>query len=142
MSDQNNPIQDASSLAPVTPKGPTILWVEDDKFITSILTKKFVSAGFNLIHAKNGEEALEFLKTVVPDALVLDLLMPGMNGFDLLQKVRMDERLRKVPAMILSNLSKPSDIEKAKMLGAEKFIVKAAVSLDQIIVEVRGICKK
>lgn len=134
----------AASSAPAAPaagKGPTIVWAEDDKLISSILAKKFGASGFNVIHAKNGVEALEALKTVVPSAIVLDLLMPDMNGFDVLEKVRQDARLKDVPAMILSNLSKPSDIEKAKSLGAKKFIVKAAVSLDQIVAEVKGICK-
>src|SRR3989338_10388959 len=118
-----------------------ILWVEDDKLIGTILSKKFTSSGFELFHAKNGEEALDILKTVVPDAIVLDLLLPGMSGFDILQKIRADEHLKNTPVIILSNLSKPSDIEKAKILGARKFLIKAASSLDQIVAEVKEICK-
>ena len=79
------------------------------------------------------------LKTVTPDIIVLDLLLPGMDGFDILQKIKMDSRLKKIPVMILSNLSKPGDLEKAKLLGATKFIVKAASSLDNIIEEVKKI---
>ena len=102
--------------------------------------QKLVAAGFELFHAKNGEEALEILKTVLPDVIAVDLILPGMSGFDILQKVNMDERLKKIPKMVLSNLSKPSDIEKAHALGATKFLVKAATSLDQIVAEVKGMC--
>lgn len=118
-----------------------LLWVEDDKLIGTILAKKLVSSGFDLFHAKNGEEALEALKSSIPDAVVVDLMLPGMSGFDILQKMQMDPQLKKIPSMVLSNLSKPSDIEKAKMLGAKKFLVKAATSLDQIVEEIKGLNK-
>lgn len=118
-----------------------ILWVEDDKLIGTILAKKLISSGFELFHANNGEEALNMLKSTIPDIIVLDILLPGMNGFDILQKIRMDENLKKVSVLILSNLSKPSDIEKAKILGAQKFLVKAAASLDQIVSEIRSMVK-
>jgi DNA-binding response OmpR family regulator len=118
-----------------------VLWVEDDKLIGTILAKKIISSGFELFHAKNGEEALDIVKRETPDAIVVDLLLPGMSGFDILQKIQMDERIRKIPTMVLSNLSKPSDIEKAQILGAKKFLVKAATSLDQIVAEMKDLCK-
>lgn len=118
-----------------------LLWVEDDKLIGSILGKKLLSSGFNLMHAKNGEEALKDLETFIPDAMMIDLLLPGMTGFDILQKVRANPKYNSVPIMILSNLSKPGDINRAKVLGAQKFLVKATASLDQIVAEVRSLAK-
>src|SRR6185312_13783026 len=133
----------SSSGAPAASSAPgdkrKLLWVEDDKLIGTILAKKLVSSGFDLFHAKNGEEAMEALKSSIPDAVVVDLMLPGMSGFDILQKMQTDPQLKKVPSMVLSNLSKPSDIEKAKMLGAKKFLVKAATSLDQIVEEIKGL---
>lgn len=123
------------------PTKKKILWVEDDRLIGSILSKKMLSSGFDLIHAKSGDEALALMKQVVPDVIVLDLVLPNMSGFDILEEAKKDARLSKVPVMILSNLSKQSDIERSKLLGAQKFLVKAAVSLDQIIEEVRGLMK-
>ncbi|MDE1974956.1 MAG: response regulator [Patescibacteria group bacterium] len=116
-----------------------VLWVEDDKLISTILSKKLVSSGFDLFHAKDGEEAMVALKQTVPDVIVLDVILPGMSGFDILQKVKQDPQLARVPVMILSNLSKQSDIEKAQILGAQKFLVKAAASLDQIVNEIKGL---
>ena len=119
--------------------GKKILWVEDDKLIGTILEKKFISSGFDVTHIPNGEEAFVLLKDIKPDIIILDLTLPGMDGFEILQKIRMDERFKKTPIMILSNLSKTSDFEKAKLLGANKYLVKASSSLDQIIAEVHSL---
>jgi CheY-like chemotaxis protein len=118
-----------------------ILWVEDDKLIGNILEKKLLNSGFNLYHATEGNDALKYLDGNIPDVIILDLLLPGMSGFDILQKIRTDMRLKKIPVIILSNFNKPSDIEKAKILGAQKYLVKAAISLDQIVEEVKELIK-
>ncbi len=76
-----------------------------------------------------------------PDVIVLDPLIPGMSGFDVLQKIKSVDSLKNVPVMILSNLNKQSDIDRAKLLGAQKFLVKAAASLDQIVLEIKNISK-
>ncbi|MES2216059.1 MAG: response regulator [Patescibacteria group bacterium] len=134
------PGSSTSAAVPKKGKEKKILWVEDDKLIGTILAKKIVSSGFELFHAKNGEEALEIISHETPDAIVVDLLLPGMSGFDILQKIQMDPAKKNIPTMVLSNLSKPSDIEKAKVLGAKKFLVKAATSLDQIVAEIKELC--
>ncbi len=89
-----------------------------------------------MLKASNGEEALKLIEAETPDVIVLDIMLPGMDGFEILQKIKMNEKFRNIPAMMLSNLNKPTDIEKAKTLGAQKFLVKAAVSLDEIRREV------
>jgi len=123
------------------PSSKKILWVEDDKFLSSILFKKFESSGHKVLKASDGTEALKILETEVPDIIVLDILLPGMNGFDLLQQIKTQEKLRSIPVIMLSNLNKSSDVEKAKTLGAQKFMVKAAVSLDEIVREVDSLLK-
>lgn len=120
-------------------KGKIILWVEDDNLLSNILSKKFESSGYELVKAKDGDEALRKVDAHSPDIIILDILLPGMTGFEILQKIRMKEHLKKVPVMMLSNMSKESDIEKAKTLGAQRFVVKAAVSLDEIIREVEAL---
>ncbi len=129
----------ASAPAPAPKTNKTVLWVEDDKFLSMILLKKFETFGYAVLKGTNGDEALKFLLTETPDIIILDILLPGMNGLDLLQKIKMNEKARHIPVIILSNMSKQSDIEKAKMLGAQKFLVKAAVSLDEIIKEVKSL---
>lgn len=123
------------------PKNKKILWAEDDKFLSTILLKKFESSGYSVMKVDNGDQALEVIQTTTPDIIVLDILLPGLSGFDILQKIHMQEKFRSIPVIMLSNMSKPSDIEKAKVLGAQKFLVKAAVSLDQIVKEVAALLK-
>ena len=121
---------------------PKLLWVEDDKLIGKILSKKLIAAGFDLIQTKNGLEALASLKSRIPDIIMLDLLMPGMDGFTLLQEIKKDPGLAKVPLVVLSNLSKQSDRERAKILGVDRFLVKATISLDQICQELQKLINK
>lgn len=121
--------------------GKKILWVEDDKFLSNILLKKFESSGYLVSKAGNGDEALQMMQNDTPDIIILDILLPGMSGFDVLQKIHMNEKNKSIPVIMLSNMSKPSDLERAKMLGAQRFLVKAAVSLDQIIKEVASLVR-
>jgi CheY-like chemotaxis protein len=126
---------------PVKVNSKKILWVEDDRFLGTILVKKFETSGHIVLKASNGEEAFTILNTEKPDIIVLDILLPGLTGFEVLQKIRMMDSLKKVPVIMLSNMNKPSDIDKAKVLGAQKFLVKAAVSLDQIVKEIEQMPK-
>ncbi len=124
-------------------KGDTkkkLLWVEDDKLITNILGKKLISAGFDLHHVTNGDAALKALETFTPNAIILDILLPGMGGLDILQKIDMNPAYKNIPVMILSNMDKDSDRNKAKMLGAKKFLVKAGTSLNDIASEIMQMC--
>ncbi len=118
-----------------------ILWVEDDRLIGNILEKKILSSGFDLTHVKDGEGAIQALKTLKPDVIVVDLILPGMNGFEILEAFRSIDNIKDVPRMVLSNLSKVTDIDKAKSLGASKYLVKASTSLEQVIVEIKDLCR-
>ncbi len=125
-----------SPVSRFTGNGKKILWVEDDKLLSTILSKKIQQSNFILLKAISGEEVFKFLETEIPDVIILDILLPEMNGFDILQKIKMIGKFKNIPVIMLSNLSKQSDIDKAKLLGANKFIVKAAVSLDEIMKEI------
>lgn len=123
----------------VTSPQRKILWVEDDKLLSVILSKKFLKAGFDLVKVSNSDEAFAYLEKDIPDIIVLDILLPGMNGIDMLEKLRSMDKLRKIPAIILSNMNTQNYIDKAKFLGAKRFIVKAAASLEEIIREVKEV---
>lgn len=125
----------------VTGASKKVLWVEDDKLLSTILSKKIETTGYILLKANGDKEAFKYLESEIPDIIVLDIMLPEMSGFDILQKIKMNENFKKIPVIMLSNLSKQADIEKAKMLGANKFIVKAAVSLDEIIHEISILTK-
>jgi DNA-binding response OmpR family regulator len=118
-----------------------ILWVEDDKLLGAIVKDKFAESKCELILVKTGEEAFSALEKFTPDAIVVDLLLPnGMNGFDILKRIAHDERLNDVPKMILSNLSKEEDKEKARQLGVARFLVKASMSLEDTVKEMCKLC--
>lgn len=121
--------------------GKKILWVEDDKFLGGILKKRISNYGCDMFLATNGDEAFAYLAKEVPHVIVLDLVLPGMSGFDILKKVRDDIALKHVPVLVLSNLNQSGDIERAKILGAEKFLVKAAASLDEIVRQVEFLAR-
>jgi len=113
-----------------------ILWVEDDQFLSSILAVKLSHEGCTGFYAKDAEEALEILNREVPDVILLDLLLPGMSGFDLLKTIRENPRMAQVPLIVLSNLGQKEDIDKTKALGATKYLIKAEHDLDDIVNEV------
>ncbi|MEI8327743.1 MAG: response regulator [Candidatus Taylorbacteria bacterium] len=141
---QNGEVTDAvpATCASKPSTGKSVLWVEDDKLIGTILSKKIISSGFNLIHVTNGDDAAKALSdtSVKLNLIILDLMLPGMTGFDILQKIDMDPVLKLIPVMILTNLDKQSDIVKAKKLGAKQYLVKASASLDQIVAEITRLC--
>jgi CheY-like chemotaxis protein len=117
--------------------GKKILWVEDDKFLKDIITRKLSKTGCMLFHASTGEEALERVSKEIPDIIVLDIILPGMNGFEILQKIKEKPEAKNIPVIFLSNLDQKSDIDKGKALGAVRFFVKATGNLDEIVDEIK-----
>lgn len=112
-----------------------VVIVEDDNFLREIAGQKISDAGFEVMMAMNGDEAFEILGSAseLPDVIVLDLILPGMSGFEILEKLKADERLKSIPVLILSNLGQEEDIDKAKELGAADYMVKAHFSFAEII---------
>lgn len=115
--------------------GKKILLVEDDAFLASILNSRLVSRNVQLTVAKNGEEALATLAGSPFDAVLLDVLLPGMSGFEVLQIIRTTPEIKDVPVTVISNYSQVKDREKAESMNAH-FLVKALVNPDDILAQV------
>lgn len=115
--------------------GKTILIVEDDKFLGSILVSRFSDRKCKMIHVLTGESALLEITKKKPNAILLDILLPGIDGFTVLEKVRNDPVAKDVPVIIISNFNQMKDKEKAESLGA-KFLVKALANPDEIVSQV------
>lgn len=113
-------------------KGKMILWVEDDNFLGTVITKRFIKEDANIVYMNTGTKALEVLSENVPDLILLDVLLPDKDGFEVLETVKSDERLKDIPVIMFSNLSQEENIEKSKKMGALEFYVKSNVSPDQI----------
>lgn len=116
-----------------------ILVIEDDQFLSSILKSRLEKEGFTVHQAFDGEEGLNVLKQLKPDLILLDLIMPKMSGFEVLEAISVDPELNQIPIMIASNLGQESDIQKAKNLGAIDYYVKVRTSIDEIAQMVRNL---
>jgi len=110
----------------------TILIIEDDTFLQGLVARKLGGSGFNIITAANGEDGLKEMEKTIPDLLLLDLLLPKMDGFEVLAKMRTDTRLRDARVMVFSNLSEDKDIKRARDLGVIDYLVKANFTLDEL----------
>jgi DNA-binding response OmpR family regulator len=115
-----------------------ILITEDDKFIANICRGKFEQEGFEVIVAHDGRAAIESLKSTIPDAVLLDLMLPEINGIAVLQYIRGQESLRKIPVIVLSNLSYFSGLaQSAWQAGATNFLNKGDHGPNSLVGEVR-----
>jgi len=112
---------------------PKVLIAEDDKFLTKIYQAKLKGEGYEVILAGDGEEALAKMSSEKPHLVLLDIIMPKKTGFDVLEERNKDENLKKTPVIVLSNLGQEDDKEKAITLGAVDYIIKANVSLAEVI---------
>jgi len=110
-----------------------ILIAEDDKFLASAYKLKLTKAGFEVMLASDGNEMLLMLKSFVPDLILLDLVMPVMDGFTTLGEIKLNEQYKKIPILVASNLGQKEDIDRAMELGASGFVVKSDMSLDDLI---------
>ena len=114
--------------------GKKILLVEDDNFLSELLSKKLMESSAAVTRAANGEEAIQILKSNPKfDLILLDLMLPKIGGFEVMEAINADEKIKGTPVIILSNLGQKNDVEKGVSLGAKKFLVKAILSLDEIV---------
>ena len=121
------------------PEGKKILIVEDDKFLSSLVKSRLEKDGFTVLQVFDGEEAINFLDKDQPDLIVLDMIMPKVPGFEILEKISADPQLSGIPVIVLTNLGQESDVVKAKRLGATEYFVKARVSIDDIVQRIKSL---
>ena len=112
---------------------PTILLVEDERSLSSVLGFELKKSNFDVEFAYDGEEALEKLEKIKPDLILLDLILPKINGFDVLEKIKQNFDTRSIPVIVLSNLGSDDDIKRAIKLGASDYYVKAQHPLLEIV---------
>ena len=110
-----------------------ILVAEDDKFLKHVYMNKLPKEGFEVDLAINGEIALEKIESFKPDLIILDIMMPKMSGLEVLKKIKKDPKTKDIPVIITSNLDKNEDIQKGMKLGANDYLVKSDVSINEIV---------
>ncbi len=101
-----------------------VLIVDDERLTRAVLQHNVVLAGYNVMVASNGQEALQKIREVTPDLIVVDLVMPGMNGFEMCRQIRNNEQTTKTPIIVVSALQSQTDIEEAKLSGANVYLTK------------------
>ena len=112
----------------------TILIVEDDFYLVRAYSLKLEKEGVNVVSVGDGEAAIEFLKkNKKPDMIILDLMLPKKNGFEVLQEIKLNSEWKNIPLIILSNLGQEEDIKKGKEMGALDYIIKADTSIEEAI---------
>lgn len=118
-----------------------ILIVEDDRFLRELIVKKLANEGYEAIEAVDGEQGLQKTKEEKPDIILLDLILPGIDGFEVLALKKDDPSISGIPVIILSNLGQKEDVEKGLALGAVDYLIKAHFTPGEIIEKVRNILK-
>jgi len=119
----------------------SILVVEDDKFISNAYKIKLNSEGYQVKNAYNGVEAIEMLKNFYPDLIILDLVMPIKNGFEVLKDLKKNKKLLSIPIIVATNLGEDQYIVKAKEMGATDYILKSEMSLDDLVKKIKSLLK-
>jgi len=118
-----------------------VLIVEDDPTLAEMYGAKFKSEGFDVLHAGDGVEGLAIAKAKQPDAILLDVMMPKLDGFATLKELRADKSFKKTPVVMLTNLGQTEDIQKGKALGADDYFVKANQTPAEIVAKVKALLK-
>lgn len=134
-------IREDAQKGAAAPKGGGygVLVVEDDKFLRELFIRKLFSDGFKVENAIDANGVFEILGRWKPDIILLDLILPGVDGFEILSRIKKDDAIKDIPVIVLSNLGQQEDIDRAMALGAKDFMVKANFTLDEIIARVRTI---
>jgi len=113
-----------------------ILIVEDEEYLLDMYKMKFTSAGYDVTTAVNGVEGLELASTGKFDLVLLDLIMPKMNGYQVLDELRSNEATKNLPVYILSNLGQGSEIDQGLNHGANGYLVKSSFTPSQLLEQV------
>lgn len=116
-----------------------ILIVEDDKFLRDLIAQKLTKEGYDALTAIDGEEGIKKIKEGKPDLILLDLILPGIDGFEVLSRMKGDENLAKIPVIILSNLGQREEIERGLKLGVNDYMIKAHFTPREIIDKIKTI---
>jgi len=116
------------------------LIIEDDRVFRTLISKKLVAMGHGVRAAENGQEGLEMLKEEKPDIILLDIIMPKTDGFEVLRSIQQSKDWKNIPVVVLSVLGQDQDIKAAKDLGAIDYIIKSTVSMDEAMEKVLSYC--
>lgn len=119
-------------------KAKKILIVEDDSLLAKVMSTTFLSEKFEVVTVENGLEVLDAAKKFVPDMIMLDLIIPGIDGFSVLKQLKEDDITKNIPVAIMSNLGSVGDVKSTKALGADEYFIKANTEIEKIVKYVKA----
>lgn len=116
-----------------------ILTIEDDSFLKNIESSKFTKSGFEVATAMTKADIASSLSTSTPDIILLDIMLPDIDGYQVLQNLKADEKTKNIPVIVFSNLSSDADIKKMTEAGAAAFMIKSNFTLDEVIEKINSL---
>lgn len=118
-----------------------VLLIEDDPFLQSMYITKFELEGYEAHSANDGEAGLRLAQEILPDVILLDIMMPKMNGFEVLDKLKADKRTSAIPIIMLTNLNQKDEVEKCLVLGANDYLIKAHFMPTEVVARIDKLLK-
>lgn len=120
-------------------KSATILLVEDDAFLSSMYQTKLELEGYKVWVAKDGERGLQMIRKYEPDLILLDIILPKLNGFDLMKQLKRNTKLSQIPIILLTNLSQKEDVQTGLDLGAKDYLIKAHYMPSEVLEKIKKV---
>lgn len=117
----------------------TILIIEDDRFFRSIIAQKLEKEGYEVLAVSDSKETFKMLEQKIPSLVILDLILPGMDGFEVLSAIKGDEKTKNIPVIVASNLGQKEDVDRALALGAVDFMIKVNFTPEEITAKVKKV---
>lgn len=114
-----------------------ILLIEDDELVYNLLEEKLEKQGYEVLIATDGQKGLDKLEETEPDLILLDMVMPGKNGFEVMEEVQENDQWSETPIIVLSNSGQPVKLKKAKKLGAQDWLIKTEFDPEEVIEKVK-----
>jgi DNA-binding response OmpR family regulator len=118
-----------------------ILIIEDDNILQKALQEFLTEEGFEIFSALDGEEGIKFTKEKKPDLILLDIILPRKDGYEVLETIKSDPEVKSIPVILLTNLGSLSDVEKALELGATTYLIKADYKLEEVVKKIKETLK-
>jgi DNA-binding response OmpR family regulator len=126
----------------MSPDKKTILLIEDDEFLAELYATKLNLDGFEVILATDGKKGLRSAREKKPDLILLDIILPEIDGFELLKLFKQDAKLKNIPVVLLTNLSQKDEVKQGLELGAEDYLIKAHFMPSEVVKKVRQVINK
>lgn len=120
----------------------TILIIEDEPFLLEMYKKKFLEEGYRVITATNGDPGIELAKKTSPDLILLDIVMPDKDGYEVLKDLKHNTATSQIPILVFSNLGQKEEIEKGLALGADDYVVKTSLTPKELVKKVKEFISK